>query len=449
MTGWSIACGVVLLLFLSLSLFRHQLWYPNVALAASVMASFFLLAGALGPTLWDYSAPLVDAGVTIRRSMTEAESLLASRVYFLCAIGPLGVALFLAIRPRSRLKSNIRFDARNPAFRTALGAFTILILLLWIASRGPNLWTEDVYLADDSYRWLQRVANPLAPASIAGAAFLAVTADSERIGGVLDARVRRITWLFVCVVWWVLLATKGTRLAILAGAAVALVALWPRRWRPSRVLFMVIGISVMALASVQYVLLARRNPHGLARFGALSDGSYGVIPFSPQYWPDSLAFLAKNFSGFVYVTQASVSMAPQSQVIVANMNPLPGQRAVGSIGGGESFLPWVPLSTAGELFGAFGGGVLVAFTTGLAICLTVAARLWGDSTAGQFIALAAYGFLPLTLVWTAQYSTRSAFRVAWLVVSLAVAALVVTTLKRLGQRDLHRSRWRQPFYSSS
>ena len=427
---------IALAILIASSRFRRALWYPHGALPATILALFFLTASAAGPSLWDLSAPLITAGIPVTRPMTEDESNTASFVFLLCAVGPFVTAWWTSEKSAASRKSRVHLEGLvSPSVRLLLTIVAGAALMLWLIGQGDSSWASDDYRTPTGPLFIQRLANPLVPLSILIIGFLGITAESRIAPGRVPTLMVRLPWILFVLTWWVFLATKGTRSSIIAGAVLAFLLLWPRRPSLLRGIVAVLGMTLLALASVQYVLMARNFPLGASRFLEMTTGRYGIYPFEPTSLVDSIWFLAKNLSGFVFVTAASVARAPSQDLILTNLNPLPGARSEDTTAGIELYLPWVPLTTAGELYGAFGAFSVILLTTIIAICLTIAVRDWGQSRFGHFVALIGYGCIPLVLIWVSQYPTRNAFRITWILIALVLIRWVVSVV--VGKRT-HR-----------
>ena len=426
MSIYSLVAAVALISVVLAIRVRPSLLYPNGALPVTIVSLFFLAASAAGPSLWDLSAPLVPAGIPVLRPMTADERDTASLVFLLCAAGPLAAAWVTSGLRTARRRSSVSPDVLiSPSVKLLLTGLALTVLVLWVIGQGSSAWSSEDYRTPTGPLAVQRLANPLVPLSVLIVGFLGLTSTSHLAPGRMPTLFVRLPWILFASAWWVLLATKGTRSSIIAGAVLGLLLLWPRRRAIAQRWVAAVGSAVIALASVQYVLMSRNFPLGASRFWDMTLGEYGVFPFAPSSLVDSMWFLAKNLSGFVFITAASVVRAPSQDLIITNLNPLPGARAEDTLAGIETYLPWVPLTTAGELYGAFGALAVVLLTSVIAVCLVVAVSGWGQSKIEHFVALVAYACIPLALIWVSQYPTRNAFRIAWILVGVAVVRGII------------------------
>ena len=409
---------------------RRALRRVGGPLPATLLGAFLLASGALGPTLWNASAPHFATGIPVFRPMTIEESGSASMIFLVASLGPVAVALLSATAPvrakdvpRAQLFSpgRLRRIASIPSVRRVAGVGTLAVLVLWLIGQGAAAWQSEAYLSSTGPLLIQRLSNPLAPVGVGAAAFLVISSHTEASKNPLNQDVARLFWLLVLLGWWMVLATKGTRLAILAGFLLGLVTLWSRNSPRPNLLGLVWGF-VMALASTQYVLISRASPHGLTEFLPITSGKYGVSPFAPDSLLQSVGFLAKNLSGYVFVTGQSATLAPSRYLIGANLNPLPGAAEYSGSIGPERYLPWVPLSTLGEIYGAFGPIAVAFLTATISALLVVAVAVWGRGTLGYSLGAAAYGLVPTVSIFLVQYSTRNTFRILWFLAALALVS---------------------------
>lgn len=438
------ALGLSVLIFSVLLLSRRP---PALTVPAYLLAAFMAASGSLGPEIWNLTFSDASTGLPVFSPFNPQSAAIARRVFVIASLGPFLVGAlvhFLSIRQRrSPSRADLGHFAQQVPVAPSL-IFSGVVLLSWVAGQGSAAWSSSTYLGANGPTVLQHLANPLVPIAVAAAAAAGLSSALRET----PRRGHQFVSVCLLIAWWMLLTSKGTRQSAAVPIALGIVIVPLIKDFLLRLLLTVAAVWT-SLATLQIALIARSAPHGLRNLSAMAFDSRSVGPLGDASLWEPIAFLGKNLSGFVLVTALSVRRAPDAGVLVANLNPLP--RALG--GGADSFgverlwpYEWVPLSTIGEIYGAWGAFELFLLMSSLALIAVVAASGMGQGRTRTALSIAAIAITPLLAMFLVQYSSRNAFRAAWLLVGIAVAQMVVTLARtrRYKLEGNHREDSTQP-----
>ena len=419
---------VILLVLTTWILLRRPTAYLYPAL---LLGLAFSLLGLFAPPLWNATSQIGDTGLPFSGSFTPAQVADTRAMFLVATIGVLTPGLAGALgrsialqggdtpeQSRSLVSDSHRISVGQSHF---LLVTSTAILAAWIIGQGAAAFRSFDYLAGSGPIAVQRLANPLSPLAILASGV--VLASTFR-----DRRRTALAAMTLLLAWWAFLASKGTRLSMLVPLTigVALIAVS----RPILLKLCILGITCsLALITLQVAILARSRPHGLTNLPSLLADPSVPWPMGVGDYATPLSFLGKNVSGVALVSIESVARAPSGADLMRNLNPLPAPLARPLPFTEERFWPyeWVPLSTIGELQGAYGYAGVLLTCAAFSIALTIGASGWGRSPWQTRVALLSLSLTPLACVFLVQYSTRNSFRILWLSFVLAVLQIALAS----------------------
>ena len=285
----------------------------------------------------------------------------------------------------------------------------IVVVLLAYVGEGPSIFLRNSYLQSNGSVTLQRAVA----AATLGTVWLLVDAsiNSKQLRARVSARL-------LLILFFALYLGKGSRVAVVM-IVLVMFQLSSKKGigLGRRFLYIACGLLFSAI-TFSMTLLAREHPHGILRvpqlfYAALSDFSSNAFPV--------LEKMVASAVSWVNVIPLSVGTAT-NRLIWGNLNPLVGagnDPYSFSSGGLERLFPytWVPLSSAGQIYGLVGG-------FGIVLIIGFLTALWGFSSkrvgAGGLLQVFINGTFMLQILLFLQYSTRLWFRVVWLLMALIV-----------------------------
>ncbi len=399
----------------------------TAALPGLILATFFLVFGLTGASMWNWSRDVNGAGLPAEIVAGEGIGSAGANIFATTALGAaLGSFVVAGLRERvsfARLRDSLAGGSIAALAQVVSG----ISLMLWMAGQGPSFLRRDVYLQTDGSAVLLTAASLLGP--LIGIAAFVIAAFGK-------SRPTRLAGLVLAIAWWALTVSVGTRLAVGFTLAALLVVGIRLALRPTlaRVSFSLVGTAVLAyvsLATFAVTLIARGSPHGLLRIGSLFRNAAVPAPFVLESWITPLKWFVSSVSSAFPLTEQSALNAPPSWVLIANVNPLPSSLLNIDAFSHERLWPyfWVPLGFIGEVFGAFGPVglatlfALVTASAGLGAALLQRRNLDVGVLLVLTITVAA-GFLSI------QYPSRSAGRVISFVMFGPILALILLWISR-------------------
>lgn len=400
---------------------------------AALMGAIFLSLALVGGPLWEWSRANNGAGLPGHIVADPVTASLASAALSSAAIGCFVAACLLLINADASFADIIR---RLPVGRAARAGVVLSSLLLgaWLVGQGPSVLDRRVYLATDGVESLLRAVSligPLASAAVALVGFLTL----------------RGAWslanIALAVTWWCATASTGTRLAAMFPAVLALAAVAALIARPSLARWIAaIGLAYFGtfcvLATLILTLVARGTPHGILNLPDIIREADLPHLFDVATWRAPASLLVSSVVASFPLTGLSVGASPGLAVIIPNLNPLPSDWLGLDTYADERLWPyfWVPLSFAGELYGAAGSVAtatyfgIVAVFAGLAVRSALELRLTIGVPLVTILAL----FVGLMAI---QYPSRSVGRIASIIAVIAIAlAIFVARKRRIDRIDL-------------
>lgn len=417
-----------LLIFVGFLIFRVR---ASLLVALGLYSALMLiLTGILAPLIWEQSRVYGSPGLLPSHFLDESQTDLFHYIFFLAALGSIFASLIMFIAARSgnlfsyqilTIKDNFAptLDSRAIPY---LGFLTVLFLCIGL---GDSFLRSSVYLESTGSVTVLRAVNALLPAVLG---LLAFGSSKSRY------RIHNRFYLFAL---FIILLGKGSRLVIL----IPLFIIIFNFHKIKGVIKRIASISLLIMLSqllMDFTFEARSGAVGILNIPQILS-RIGFDFLDIHHNIDSFGRMLASLTSWVPTLIDSVGTT-SSRVILHNLNPLIGtgtDALAYSSDGLERLFPftWIPLSTLGQLYGAFGAlsiVIIIGIVTLIAsMNLIQRSNRDGDSIF-MILSIMTYIFqFPLLF----QYSSRIWFRVVWLMFALTVAHLIATFLVRHRQSD--------------
>ena len=313
---------------------------------------------------------------------------------------------------------------RNSKIIPCFGLLTLLFLILGL---GRSAISNESYLSFSGSQTLLRAANALLPASLMSLGF-AMSKSKYRLVNL---------GLFISI--FLVQAGRGSRVILIVTIVSAVILLQNTRSILGKVGTMFFTI-FLSLILMEVSFSARKSSSGLLGLPAeiLNASNQSV---NPTNFIPSLGRLLASLTSWAPTVISSIPEASKG-VILSNLNPLIGSGSDSmsySSEGLERLFPyiWIPLSSLGQIYGAFGG---IALTLIMFLITTIAAlslyqgKRRDSLSVFSLLAVGTYLFqFPLFF----QYSSRIWLRVLWLMLLLTTLHLLVH-LRKSSSLELQR-----------
>lgn len=397
---------LIIILVVASLLLRYAQRGNRPAQLGLISAISLALVGIATPSIWNWSRQYASLGLLPSHYLSTSD---ISKFYFLFWLISVGAILsgivFIFFFNRVNFgfevssKTGLK-DVQNSRSIPLIGSATLLLLIFGM---GKSLLINETYLEFSGSQTLLRAANAILPASIIALGFACFNSRYHKLNACL---------LFLI---FLIQASRGSRISLIVPLILfSLLALRSLSiFRKISYLFVMI-ISFQILVSLTF--LARNTSSGLIKLPALiADASVSTIQV--ENFIPSLGRMLASLSSWAPTVIASISES-SSKVIIRNINPLIGtgtDSLAYSSEGIERLFPytWIPLSSLGQIYGAFGGLSLllvVFFISAIASLSLIPLKRSSSLSVYSLLAVATYIFqFPLFF----QYSSRIWIRVLW------------------------------------
>jgi hypothetical protein len=401
----------------------------SAAVAPAVLAAIMLLL-ALGGPVWEWSKYSGGAGLPSTAKAAAFSESRAVSAFLWASIGAGLSAILVPPVPPQALPARKVMPSKKVGL--AVAVISAVAFVAFVGGEGQGFLRKDVYLSTHGIVFLVHASWPLG--ILAGMIGTALIAWEE------DRRLR-LFLIGTSVIWFIGPMCVGSRSAcaipMIGGALIIYKQIQRRRFHLP-LIAAALALFVTAFFTFGVVCKARELPHGLLNVPSLVWATTSDMANST----DSIflplkQLVASVFAGFPVTEEATRYNI--ASVLLHNANPLLGTGESTDL---ERYWPysWVPLSFAGEWFGAMGwiGQILVFGALGWIFGLTMHNL---QRSRFQLIAFLPLGFTALVGVLSVEYPSR----MVWRVISLSVSILIASYLVRERSRHMVRGmRAKQP-----
>jgi len=363
--------------------------------------------GLTVPSIWNWSRIYGTEGLLPSRFLDEIEKQKFFDLFFLISLGAFLSGIFFLL---SQYKTNL--DTLNSSKLNAFEVvrksnlipyFGVITVLLLIGGLGKSILINDSYLDYSGSTILLRAASAIVPAAV-----IALT-----IGCVRSKHKYLNATLLFCI--FLIQISKGSRTTLIIAVSIFMLLYFETKSRVNKVLL----FSFLLLASqilISITFLARTNNSGILYLPNLFIKSLGSMSNTDSYIA-SFGRLLASITSWAPTVIASIPEG-SARMIIRNANPLIGSGSDAlsySSDGLERLFPytWIPLSSLGQIYGAFGAFALVVVMfsiTSIAALSTLTTRKSNSLSVYSILAVGTYIFqFPLLF----QYSSRIWIRVLW------------------------------------
>ncbi|MCS6523219.1 hypothetical protein [Curtobacterium citreum] len=394
-----------------------------------LLSLFFLSFAFLGATAWNWSRDQNGAGLPGQIAADPNLYGIGTGAFASAALGASIAAILGGMTSRQLFTfASINRILRTPRLGTITQVASVIALALWLVGQGTNLWFRQNYMDTNGSQAFLTTFSLIGP--LAGiSAFL--------IGSISAAAPVRVAAWILASTWWACTSAAGTRLAVgfvLTGLLACILYWLTSRSIPRTLIAFAqgAGLTYLTLATFAVTYVARGTQHGLTRLAALFASPSVPQPFDLNTWVPGLKWLVSSIAASFPLTEQSALRAPPTEIILANLNPLPASLLNIDPYTFERLWPWawVPLGFVGEVYGAFGPiSVTILF---FAVALSAGIGAAWLQRKGLDIAIVAILVTTVALGFLAiQYPSRSAGRVISFVTIGPYLAVLVVNLAKL------------------
>ncbi len=408
-----------LLLFINLIvLFRHA---KGAAKVIPLCATFLSLLALLGPSIWDWARPAGGVGLIGFWALSQQEiaEFRSIMLFYTCGASFGNIYLINMENVDRQNLVNLQKDTRSKLFLVLC-----LIFLFYLIGQGTSIVYSDLYLNTNGIGLVQRIASALLLPGIGISLYLVASSKTRR---------EMVLAMSFHAVWSLCILGTGSRVAVISigGLFVVLVARLRRKYLRDS-LIVILGIIVTSIF-FNVSQSARSEPLGVARLPKLvADQIQLFFTSGLQYLLDALQLVTASLLTCVPVI-ANSSQYSTFGLLLKNFNPIIGagtSSAIFSSDYAERLYPyvWVPLATAGQLYGGLGPTGALLF---VGILSLMAGRLLSrssTSTTGTLIKLLSGGSFAALMLLGIQYSSRMWLRLSWSIIILWIVSYFINSM---------------------
>lgn len=389
-----------------------------------ISAASLATLGLAVPMIWNWSRKYAPLGLLPSHFLSETDKSAFYHLFFLLSLGSLCSGFcFLILQqsthnkyPKQDLALNFE-RLRHSKSITVFGALTLFFLIFGL---GRSLFLNEGYLTFSGSQTFLRAANALIfPALMA----LGFACGKSKIGAA--------NWtIFVMII--LIQAGRGSRVILIVPLLLALL-FFRRSHSYLRNIFNLIFLSFLTLVLMDLTFSARSTRSGIFMLPSNFVSSFKNNLVLDNFIP-ALGRMLASLTSWAPTVIASIPESSAS-LILKNLNPLIGSGSDAlsySSEGLERLFPytWIPLSSLGQIYGAFGGFVLVL--TMFTISSIASLSLYQGRSSGT---LSVYSLLATSTYLCQfplffQYSSRIWLRVLWLMALLTILHLSTLNGKR-------------------
>jgi hypothetical protein len=408
----------VQLLVLALICLSGAVWLSvkrtSAAAAPAVLAVIMLLL-ALGGPVWEWAKHSGYSGLSSTVKAVGFSQSKAVPAFLWASIGAGLSALLIPSLPAHVLPTRMVTPSRNVSVIVAI--VSAVTFVTDVAGVGPSFFKNDAYLYSDGTLFLLMASWPGIVSGVLGVVLALWEKD----------RTLRLFLIATSALWFLGPLCNGSRTACavpIVGGGVIVCNEIRRRRLHLPLIAAAVALLATGVCTYSVVINARAMPHGLLNIPSVVQATASDMANST----DSIVEPAKQLIASVFVgfpiAEESVHEDVDSGTLLGNANPLPGTAHSAEL---ERYWPyfWVPLSFAGEWFGAMGwvGQILIFGAMGWMFGLAMHNLQRSRFSVMSFLPL---GFVGLVAVLSIEYSSR----MVWRVISLSVVLLIASYLVR-------------------
>ena len=399
----------------------------SAAAAPAVLAAIMLLL-ALGGPLWEWSRHSGYSGLPSSVPAVAFSESKAVPAFLWASIGAGLSALLIPPIPAQALPTRKVAPSRKLSIAVAIVSAVAFVTL--VIGVGPSFFKNDSYLYSDGILFLAMASWPGILSGVLGVVLTAWEKD----------RRLRILLIATSALWFIGPLSTGSRMACavpIVGCVLIVFNEIRRRRLHLALIAPAVALFVTGVFAFSVVGNARAMPHGLLNVPNVVQATASDIANST----DSILEPAKELVASVVVgfpiAEESVHEDVDIGTLLGNANPLPGTARSADL---ERYWPysWVPLSFAGEWFGAMGcvGQILLFGIMGWIFGFAMHNLQRSRFRLMSFLPL---GFVAMVGVLSIEYSSRSVWRILSLSVILLIASYLVRERTNKGRsRDMFR-----------
>jgi hypothetical protein len=400
---------------------QHAQGLARVIPASCAFLSLFAL---FGPVVWDWSRTAAGIGLLGFWAMSQEEiaQFKLIMLFYTCGAS-LGNIYLINMKKRHQV-ARISVTIQN---RRTFYLFNLSGMTAYLIGQGTNILFRESYLVGSGIGIMQRIASTILLPLLAASMYLMITSKTRR---------EVIPAIALQTVWATLLLGVGSRSSLIAIIALFLVIVGRLRNRFFKATTIVILVGIVIPLTFGATQLARRQQLGVLRIpNLLSEQVQLFFADGVQYFTQSFKLILSSVLTSVPIV-ANSYRSSSFDLILQNFNPLIGSGTDAftfSSDYAERLFPyiWVPLATAGQLYGGLGPVGELFFVGMISLMSGRILTRTASTTFESLIQLITAATFTAMMMLGIQYSSRIWLRLSWTIISFFIFALYLQSKRQV------------------
>jgi hypothetical protein len=402
----------------------------------AVLAFIMALWAEFGAALWNGVGENNYSGLPSFFQADSSQDSIAREAFLAISLALSITSLLTSLRQKNTPKSVVTRELLSPKFFSIV---SLISLVIWLIGNGPSIFGTRAYLSSDGLQFVYQATNIAFP--LIG--FYCLIA-SARASSVSNSKLSSFALSFAQgVLWLVFCLAAGSRTSVFIVLGLCFITyqrfkhgLKSGRIRSGLVLALTIFVGLyLSFAVFSVTFKARTRLFGLRDI--LSGDVLSLISISPSFsdWTFQLqGMLSSVFSAFP-ITEMSSQLNDRWQDVLLALNPLPSGFLGYSTSSSDLILPWLPVSTIGQIVAAFGSlGVVVLYSSLFMLIHFCFTQLMSRGFPLEATALRAFSVVVLLV--SLQYPIRMTSRLMSFIILLSLILLLTKRAARKSKNSL-------------
>lgn len=399
---------------------KHAQGLARVVPASGAFLSFIAL---FGPVVWNWARTAAGIGLLGFWEVSQ-EEIAQFRLIMLFYAGGASLGNIYVINMKKRHQvAGILEPIQN---RRIFYLFNLFGLTAYLIGQGTSILFRESYLIGNGIGLIQRIASTILLPSLAASLYLIATSKTRR---------ELIPAVALQTIWATSLLGVGSRSSLVAIIPLFLVIAQRLRRKFFKATTIVILVGIVIPLSFGVTQFARRQQLGVLRITNL------LSEQGQLFFADGVQYLTQSFKLIFSSVLTSVPIVANSyrsssfELLLQNFNPLIGtgtDALAFSSDYAERLFPyiWVPLATAGQLYGGIGPVGELLFVGMISLMAGRILTRTASTSIESLIQLITAATFTAMMILGIQYSSRIWLRLSWTIISLFIFSLYLQS-KRL------------------
>lgn len=428
--GGKVSQNVYIILLQTALLFANLYFLTRHAKGLSKVipasGTFLSLIAIFGPSVWNWARTAAGPGLLGFWALSPNE-ISQFRIIMLCYVSGVSLGNVYLInmkRKPMRMREPLLKQGRGNLYR-----FSYFGLILYFIGQGTSIFYRDTYLVTNGILTIQRLSSTVLLPLLAVSIYLVATSKSRK---------ELAPAITLQLIWSVCLLGAGSRTAVISISSLLLVLairMKHKYLKSASLLFLLTLVAPIVFGASQY---ARGQSLGISRIPHLLGEQLQLFSES------EIQYLIQSFKTMVASVLTCVPILANSPqystfgMLLQNFNPLIGSGTDATLISSdysERLFPyvWVPLATAGQLYGGLGPLGAMLFVSVLSL---ITGRILTRSTSSTFqslIQLLASGTFTALMLLGIQYPSRMWLRLSWTLILLWPVSYFIHSMRSANQ----------------